>query len=127
MKTIGIMTVPDDFVPNMQAAYETDLEVGSHAQNNRMSELFNKGYPTIIEMARLIEEERDALSTGCARLAKENGRLISLAKASDALFEELVSIYADHAYYPQLKLPIHQAERLDNAMKAFAKSTGRKW
>lgn len=62
MKKIGRhLTVPDNFVPNMQAAYEADNERGSHQLNNEASERLNLEWPTVIAMAALIERERDEL------------------------------------------------------------------
>lgn len=55
------LTVPDDFVTNMQSAYDTDGEFGSHEMNNRKADELARDWPTAIEMARLIEKERDEL------------------------------------------------------------------
>ncbi len=62
MKKIGPhLTVQDDFVPNMQTAYESDNERGAHWLNNAAAEQLNKEWPTVISMAALIEQEWDEL------------------------------------------------------------------
>lgn len=67
---IGNLTVSrtEPYVPNMQDAYNCDLEWGSHGLNNWRSTQFAAGFPTVIKMAALIEKERD-------RLRKENQKL----------------------------------------------------
>jgi hypothetical protein len=70
MKTIGIMTVPDDFRTNMQSAFEADGEFGSHNLNNAMSRDLSQNWPTVLAMARLIEVERDNLLNEVALLKR---------------------------------------------------------
>jgi hypothetical protein len=61
----------DGFVPNMQDAYETDMEWGSHALNNYFSEKFARDFPTIMAMAWLVEEDRDSLKRKVAKLERQ--------------------------------------------------------
>lgn len=62
MKNIGpILQVPEDYVPRMQDAIETDTEAGAHWLSNHKAEEINRLCPTILAMAALIEKERDEL------------------------------------------------------------------
>jgi len=62
MKNIGpYMKVPDDYLPNMQDAYECDCETGSHELNNIAARQLNQEWPTVMAMAALIEQQRDEL------------------------------------------------------------------
>lgn len=68
MRKIGpILTVPDDFIPNMQDAYSADNERGSHHLNNEASKQLNRDWPTVIAMAALIEAERDSYRAAMLR------------------------------------------------------------
>lgn len=67
---IGVMLVNQDYVPNMQDAYDADTESGAQWLNDQASvELCNK-YPTVVAMAGLIEKERNKLKHEVQRLQR---------------------------------------------------------
>lgn len=65
------LQVPRGATLRMQAAYETDMETGSHYLNNAASERLNSEFPTVVAMAGLIENERDQLKRKLQQLRRQ--------------------------------------------------------
>lgn len=65
------LSVWPHFEHNMQTAYDTDCEAGSHWLNEAKSDLLNREFPTVVAMARLIEEERNQLKKQLRQLTKK--------------------------------------------------------
>lgn len=64
------LQVAPGFVPNMQTAYDTDCEEGSHWFSEEKCELLGREFPTVVAMARLIEGERNQLKKQLRQLTK---------------------------------------------------------
>lgn len=60
-----------DYIPNMTDAYQADNERGGHHLDNAASERLNQEWPTVIEMARLIETERDTYRMLLTRIKQD--------------------------------------------------------
>lgn len=87
LKIGPILTVcnRDTYLPNMVDAFLADNERGSHHLNNESAEKLKQEWPTMIEMANLIETQRDLL---LAALKDASNHYLTNAKAVIDLVEQ---------------------------------------